>query len=322
MNGHEPISLCIVTPCYNEALLVEQFLSTLQQELERIPGARYRIIVVDDGSDDGTLAIVNRLATADPRIAVYSLSRNFGHQIALSAGLDVAEGDAIVLMDSDLQHPPAVVREMVELWRTSGADVISGIRRRTGDASLFKRWSAGMFYWLINRLSETPVVSGAADFCLLSARAQRALHAMPERHRFLRGMISWIGFERRVVEFDAPSRPGGTSKYTMVKMLGLAMDAILSFSATPMKIATRVGAATAAIGGAYLLYALISYLVRGDLERGWASLIAAVLILGGIQLLFLGLMGEYVVRLFDEAKRRPLYVLKQVPPAESGYERT
>jgi len=315
-NPVDDFSLCIVTPCFNEVAIIEQFLTALRSALDSVPGARYRIIVVDDGSIDGTLQVLNRLAAEDPRISVYSLSRNFGHQIALTAGLDVAEGDAILLMDSDLQHPPAVARAMVEEWRASGADIISAVRRSTDDASLFKRWSGSFFYWLINRMSETPILPGAADFCLLSARAHRALRAMPERHRFLRGMISWIGFERRLVEYDAPPRPGGHSKYTILKMAGLAMDAILSFSATPMKVATRLGAMAAAIGAGYLVYALARYFVLGDLERGWGSLMGAILIIGGIQLLFLGLMGEYLVRLFDEAKRRPLYVFKQVPPVE------
>ena len=314
MDGPGDFSLCVVTPCFNEASLIEQFLVTLRAELDRLPSARYRIVVVDDGSADGTLQILNRLAAADSRISVYSLSRNFGHQIALTAGLDVAEGDAILLMDSDLQHPPETARRMVEVWRKTHVDVISAIRRTTDDASLFKRWSASLFYWLINRLSETPIIPGAADFCLISARAHRALCAMPERHRFLRGMIAWIGFNRQVIEYDAPPRLSGESKYTIFKMVGLATDAILSFSSTPMKIATRVGAAAAVIGGGYLLYAFGRYFVVGDLERGWGSLMGAVLIIGGIQLLFLGLMGEYLVRLFDEAKRRPLYLFKQMPP--------
>jgi dolichol-phosphate mannosyltransferase len=318
MDDPSGFSLCVVAPCYNEVSVIERFLSTLRAKLDRIPDGCYRIVIVDDGSTDGTLEILNQLAATDARLEVYSLSRNFGHQIALSAGLDVAHGDAILLMDSDLQHPPEVACEMVRLWRSSGADVISAVRRTTSDASLFKRWSGRMFYALINAMSETPIMAGAADFCLLSARAHRALCAMPERHRFLRGMISWIGFERAVVEYDAPARQGGESKYTPLKMAGLAMDAIVSFSATPMKMATRLGAAAAVAGGAYLLFALWRYLAVGDLERGWGSLIGAVLILGGIQLLFLGLMGEYLVRLFDEAKRRPLYLFKQTPATKAA----
>jgi dolichol-phosphate mannosyltransferase len=313
MDDPSGFSVCVVAPCYNEVSVIERFLAALRACLDRIPGARYRIVIVDDGSTDGTLRILNELAAGDARLEVYALSRNFGHQIALSAGIDVAQGDAILLMDSDLQHPPDVAREMVARWRTSGVDVISAVRRTTSDASLFKRWSARVFYSLINRMSEIPITPGVADFCLLSARAHRALRAMPERHRFLRGMISWIGFERAVVEYDAPPRPGGESKYTFLKMVALAMDAILSFSATPMKMATRAGALAAVAGGAYLLFALARYLLVGDLERGWGSLISAVLILGGFQLLFLGLMGEYLVRLFDEAKRRPLYLFKQTP---------
>jgi polyisoprenyl-phosphate glycosyltransferase len=198
------------------------------------------------------------------------------------------------------------------LWRR-GFDVVSAVREGNGDASWFKRVTAGVFYRLINHFSETPIVPGAADFCLLSARAHAALAAMPERHRFLRGMVSWIGFDRAYVPFTAPPRAAGRSQYTTFKMVGLALDALLSFSAAPMRMATRLGLALLLPGTLYFLYILARYLVMDDFVRGWGSLIGTLMIIGGIQLVFIGMVGEYLARIFEESKRRPLYFFKQVP---------
>lgn len=310
-------SLCVVTPCFNEGEVIERFHTALVEALGTLD---FVVIYVDDGSSDNTLEILNRIAAADRRARVFSLSRNFGHQIALSAGLDVADADAVVLLDSDLQHPPSLIPEMLRLWQQDGCDVVSAVRRSSDGASWFKRWSASGFYWLINRLSDTPIVSGGADFCLLSRRAHRALLAMPERHRFLRGMVAWIGFRRTNILFDAPQRVGGKPKYTVFKSMGLAWDAILSFSSTPMRLAVRVGAGVSAVGSLYLAYVLARYFIYQDLERGWGSLMAVLLVMSGTNLMFIGLMGEYVVRVFEEAKRRPLYFFKQDPRNGSPFE--
>ena len=251
---------------------------------------------VDDGSTDTTLERLNRLAVADERLRVYSLSRNCGHQIALSAGLDVTIGSAVVMMDADLQHPPALIPEMIALWRR-GFDVVSAVREETADATWFKNATAKTFYWLINRFGETTIVPGAADFCLLSARAHRAVCAMPERHRFLRGMVSWIGFNRAYLPFQAPRRPAGESKYTTFKMLSLAIDALFSFSAAPMRMATRLGLALLVPGALYFLYIVVRYVALDDFVRGWGSLIGTLMIIGGIQLIFIGMVGE-LARIF------------------------
>lgn len=303
-------SVCVVTPCFNEAEVVGAFYQELVKALE---GVDFNAIFVDDGSRDDTLQILNEIAARDHRVQVFSLSRNFGHQIALSAGLDVADGDAVVLLDSDLQHPPSLIPEMIRLWQEGGYDVVSAVRRNTDGASVFKRWSASLFYWLINRLSDTAITAGVADFCLLSQRAHRALQSMPERHRFLRGMVAWIGFPRATVAFDAPTRIAGRPKYTVFKSMALAWDAILSFSSTPMRLAVRAGAVAGATGALYLAYVMVRYIVYQDLERGWGSLMAVLLLMGGANLMFVGLMGEYVVRVFEEAKHRPLYFFKQDP---------
>ncbi len=303
--------LSVVVPCFNEAVGIDRFHADLAAALDRLP-LSWHVYFIDDGSTDGTLERLNALAKGDRRVRVYSLSRNFGHQVALSAGLDVTDGTAVLMMDADLQHPPAIVPEMVAQWR-AGADVVSAVRRETADATWFKRASARLFYWLINRLGDTPIVPGAADFCLLSTRAHAALCAMPERHRFLRGMVSWIGFTRVFVPFEAPERSAGTSKYTPLKMTALAADALLSFSAAPMRLASRMGVALLAPGAVYFIYILFRYVTMNDFVRGWGSLIGTLLVIGGIQLIFIGLVGEYLARIFEESKRRPLYFFKQTP---------
>jgi polyisoprenyl-phosphate glycosyltransferase len=303
--------LTVIVPCFNEAEVVHRFCSELVDVLGPLD-LQWQICFVDDGSTDATLDRLNEIAARDDRIAVYSLSRNFGHQIALSAGLDVTAGSAVVMMDADLQHPPGLIPEMVALWR-SGYDVVSAVRRDTEDATWFKRVTANTFYRLINRFGETPIVPGAADFCLLSVRAHQAICAMPERHRFLRGMVSWIGFNRTYVPFQAPRRTAGESKYTTLKMLSLAIDALFSFSAAPMRMATRCGLALLVPGALYFLYILLRYVALDDFVRGWGSLIGTLMIIGGVQLIFIGMVGEYLARIFEESKHRPLYFFKQTP---------
>jgi len=314
-------TLTVVVPCYNEAAGIEAFYRQVRDVLDGIPRLSGRIVFVDDGSTDGTLEKLNALALCDPAVDVYSLSRNFGHQIALSAGLDVARGDAVVMMDSDLQHPPSLIPEFVRQWH-SGFDIVSAVRNTTSGASVLKRATATAFYWLINGLSDVEIIPGAADFCLLSRRAHEALLSMPEHHRFLRGMVSWIGFPRVCIPFDAPARAAGASKYTLFKMMGFAIDALLSFSAAPMRIASRMGMLLVLPGLAYLVYIVYRYFMVGDTVPGWGSTVCVLLIVGGMQLVFIGLIGEYLSRIFEETKNRPLYVLKQRPPtAIAGSER-
>jgi len=297
-------TLCAVSPCYNEAAGIRASHAELRRVLGTLPDLDQRIVLVDDGSADETLRVLNEIAAADPRVRVYSLSRNFGHQVALTAGCDVARGDVFVLMDSDLQHPPELIPAMVERWR-AGADVVSAVRKRTADASFFKRVTARLFYGLINAVSETHVVPDAADFVLLSAKARAALVHMPERHRFLRGMVSWIGFRRELIEYVAPARQAGESSYTLRKMLGLATDAL--FSSAPVRLATRLGLGVVGLGILYLVYIVYSLVVHPErIVPGWTSLIGVVLILSGVQIVFIGVIGEYIARIFDEAKGRPL----------------
>ena len=212
--------LCIVSPCYNEEEVIEAFVVRLLEVLRGVPGITWEILLVDDGSTDGTLERVNLLAAKEPTLSAISFSRNFGHQIALSAGLDAARGDAILMMDSDLQHPPDLIPEMVRLWKDENYDIVSAVREASPGASRLKNATSMLFYTMINLISNTRIEPGAADFCLLSRRAHRALSSMPERHRFLRGMVSWIGFRRTYLPFQAHVRAAGRSKYTWAKMIG------------------------------------------------------------------------------------------------------
>jgi len=315
-----PLTLCVISPCYNEAAGIRQFHAALRAVLDAQPGLDSTIVFVDDGSTDATLPALDALAAADPRVRVYALSRNFGHQVALTAGFDVAEGDALVLMDSDLQHPPELIPRMIEKWR-AGADVVSAIQLRTEDASAFKRMSARAFYGLINRISDTRIVPDAADFVLLSADAHRALRRMPERHRFLRGMVSWIGFRREFVEYRAPARGAGESSYTFRRMIRLAADALFSFSTAPVRLATRVGLTAVACGVLYFAFIVYTAFAHPDrVQPGWSSIISVVLILGGVQIVFIGVIGEYIARIFEETKHRPLYFFKQQPPPRAARE--
>ena len=307
-------TLCVVAPCCNEADGIRQFYEQLRQMLAALPGSRHRIVLVDDGSSDATPQILEDLAREDPAVHVLTLSRNFGHQIALTAGLDAADGDAVIMMDSDLQHPPSLIPQMVARWR-DGADIVSAIRQATQGASWWKNATSGLFYRLINLLSDTYIVPGAADFCLLSRRAHRALLAVRERQRFLRGIVSWIGFNRTFIPFEAPPRFAGKTSYSLTKMIRLAMTAVVSFSSAPLRMATRLGLVLSAAGFVYLAYILIAWLVLEQIQPGWTSTICVILILGGVQLVFMGLLGEYLAVVYEEAKQRPLYLLKE-PAAE------
>ena len=230
--------ISVVVPCYNESEVIGIFYRALRPVLESLADVDHEIVFVDDGSSDDTLAQLNTIAQGDPGVRVCSLSRNFGHQITLTAGLDFAEGDAVIMMDSDLQHPPSLIPALVARWR-EGADIVSAVRQRTEGESWFKGATSRGFYTLLNALSGTKVPPGAADFCLITARVRQALIDMPERHRFLRGMISWVGFRRVLVPYEAPPRAAGKTKYSLVKMVGLALDAVFSFSAEPLRLALR-----------------------------------------------------------------------------------
>jgi glycosyltransferase involved in cell wall biosynthesis len=269
----------------------------------------FELIVVDDGSRDRTAGIVAGLAAIDPRVKLLRLSRNWGHQTALTAGLDRASGDAVVCLDGDLQDPPEVIGELLERWR-AGADVVYAVRRSRAGESRFKLSSARWFYRTLGRLSDTPVQADAGDFRLLDRRALDAVLAMRERNRYLRGMTVWVGYDQASVAYDREARTAGSTKYTVRRMLRFSFDAITSFSHAPLQVATLLGFCFAGI--AFLgMPVAIGLRIGGLFVPGIASVLLAVLLLGGIQLIAVGLIGEYVSRIYDEVKARPLYLVAE-----------
>ncbi|HEX5386592.1 MAG TPA: glycosyltransferase family 2 protein [Gemmatimonadales bacterium] len=308
--------LTVVVPCYNEEAVIEETHRRLSRVLRALPDLGYEILYVDDGSSDATGAILERLAASDPHVRVLAFSRNFGHQIAVTGGVEHAAGDAVVLIDADLQDPPEVIAEMVERWR-EGYDVAYGVRTDREGESKFKRATASAFYRLMSRLTETEIPLDTGDFRLMDRRVVDALIAMPERDRFVRGLVSWAGYRQVAVPYGRAARFAGTSKYPVGKMIRFAMDGIASFSVKPLTVATYAGFVVSLMAVFGIVYAVILRLFTTIFVPGWTALFIAVLFLGGVQLISLGIMGEYVGRIYGESKRRPLYLLRE----RLGFER-
>ena len=302
--------LSVVVPCYNEEAVLRATHERLTSVLAGMSTIEYELIFVNDGSRDDTQLILTQLQLVDPHMRVLLLSRNFGHQIAVTAGLEEAAGDAVVIIDADLQDPPEVIPQMVGLWR-DGNDVVYGVRIERPGESAFKLWTAKVFYRLINRLSETKMPFDAGDFRLLDRRVVEVVNAMPERARFLRGMVSWAGFRQVELPYERAARHAGESKYPLRKMVHFAMDGIISFSLVPLKLAIWMGFLSIWIAVAGIIVAIVDRLLDKHLTRGWASLFVAVLFMGGVQLLSLGIIGEYLGRIYTEVKRRPLYAVQE-----------
>ncbi|QUV87789.1 MULTISPECIES: glycosyltransferase family 2 protein [Chloracidobacterium] len=301
--------LSIVAPCFNEAEGLEAFHTALTTAVASLP-YDVEIIYVDDGSTDATPQVLARLRARDARVKTLTFSRNFGHQAALLAGLDAARGAAVITLDSDLQHPPELIPELVRAWE-QGADIVYTVRRETADASFGKRLTSRLFYRLLNWGSGTPIIPGAADFRLMSRLAVNSFCAMRETHRFNRGLVSWLGFRTAAVPFDAPARFAGESKYSLTRMLRFAVHGLVSFSVWPLRMATLLGFGMAAFAALYIVYALYVFFVLRWTVPGWTSTLVTVLLIGGVQLISLGLVGEYVGKIYEEVKRRPLYVVRE-----------
>jgi dolichol-phosphate mannosyltransferase len=313
----ESLKISIVVPVYNEAGVLEQTHVLLAAALDALP-YECELIYVDDGSSDGTAAELEALAARDGRITALLLSRNFGHQAALTAGLDQASGDVVISMDADGQHPPEMLAEMIELVR-QGYDIVQAQRIESDTSFSFKRFTSNAFYSLLNRISGTHVEPGAADFRALSRQALQALKSMPEYHRFLRGMIAWMGYKSVILPYHEPKRVAGKSKYSLGKMLRLASDAIFSFSLMPLYIGLSAGGLFLVLALAQILYVLLLWL-NGQYERivpGWSSLMAVMLIASGIIMILLGFIGVYVGYIFQQVKGRPVYLLKNKPKPDA-----
>jgi glycosyltransferase involved in cell wall biosynthesis len=303
--------ISIVVPCYNEQEVFAESYKRLTETFSKLDSSlyQYEIVFVNDGSKDNTLDQIREVVKTDSHVKAISFARNFGHQIAITAGLDNCIGDAAVVIDADLQDPPIVILEMIEKWE-QGFDVIFGKRRERAGESAFKLLTAKWFYRFINRLSDVDIPLDTGDFRLMDRKALDQFLKMRETYRFVRGMVAWIGFNQTFVEYDREVRFAGSTKYPLKKMLRLASDAILSFSNTPLKIATFVGFITSIVAFIGIIYSLYMRLFTNDFVEGWTLLMISVLLIGGIILLVLGIIGEYVGRIYGEIKQRPLYIIK------------
>lgn len=305
-----PPTYSLVVPIFNEEAVIPVLLRRLDALIEAFD-AEAEVIVVDDGSSDTSAIVIEAKARADKRYRLIKLSRNFGHQIAITVGLDYAAGRAVIVMDADLQDPPEVVLEMVAKWK-EGYDVVSAERASRQGESRFKRTTAHLFYRLMGRLGGVSMARNAGDFRLVDRRALDCFLAMPERDRFVRGMFAWIGFRQATVAFDRPPRAAGISKYSLSKMIGLAANGIISFSDAPLRLALWAGAGVSALAFVYGLSVIGRWALSDpSLERGWSSTIVAVAALGGANMLMTGVIGLYVGRIYAEAKGRPLYIVER-----------
>lgn len=298
----------IVIPVLNEAENIPLLLDQLNSATKKLPYS-FEFIFIDDGSKDSTYHILQSAQKKDARVKALSFSRNFGHQAALTAGLNYAQGSAVITMDGDLQHPPSLIPALLERWR-SGNDIVFTIREETADESFLKKLTSRLFYRIINSFSDTQVQPFAADFRLLDRKVVDSLKTIEERDRFLRGLISWVGFSSAGVNYKADARIAGTSKYTTKKMIRLALDGIISFSAAPLHLVTYMGIIVSFFSFLYGAYSVYAYFFTDRTIPGWTSILVAVLFLGGAQLISIGVLGEYLIRVYNESKGRPLYIIK------------
>jgi dolichol-phosphate mannosyltransferase len=299
----------IVAPVFNEEETVPHFYQRIVDVMESL-SEPFEIVLINDGSRDGSYAVMKQLHQQDPRVRVVDFSRNFGHQIAISAGLDHARGDAVVIIDSDLQDPPEVILQLIAAWK-NGAEMVYAQRSKRSGETHFKLWTAAAFYRLIERITSINIPRNTGDFRLLDRQVVKALVAMREQHRFMRGLSVWVGFRQEAVQYERHERFAGTTKYPLRKMLRFSLDAITSFSHVPLQLATTFGFILAGISLIGIIIAIILRLFT-DAIVGQASTLILVLFLGGIQLIFLGIIGEYLGRIYDEVRSRPLYIVREL----------
>ena len=309
------VALSIVVPCVNEEACLAELHDRLRAAAASAVGDDYEIVLVNDGSKDGSWAMMGAMAARDPHVVAVNLSRNHGHQLALTAGLDLSRGDEVLIIDADLQDPPELLQQMLKVMDEEHADVVYGVRKSRSGETAFKRATAHGFYRLLSRATEVDIPLDAGDFRLMSRRALDALLAMPEQARFVRGMVAWIGFKQVAFPYNRQQRFAGETKYPLKKMMRFALDALTGFSSAPLKLASHAGLWLSF--GSVLLILYIAYAwASGRSIQGWTSLMLIVVILGAIQMFVLALMGEYIGRLYNESKRRPLYIVQEVAGGE------
>ncbi len=313
MKPTDPL-LSIIVPVFNEEAVIPPFYERLRKVVHSQDGG-YEIIFVNDGSTDRSMEELLKLRQSDPRIKIIEFSRNFGHQMAITAGLDYTRGRAVIIMDGDLQHPPEVIPKLIQKWK-EGFELVYTVRKETKEASYFKNLSATIFYSLINKIGDIHVQKHGADFRLVDRKVLENLKLLRERSRFMRGLFNWVGYSQTGVEFEADVRYAGTTKYSLKKMILFALDGITSFSSFPLRISTYFGLAVSTISFLYAAFAVYARLFTNIALPGWTSILVAVLFLGGVQLITIGLLGEYIGRIYNEVKQRPLYIIvkRSSPP--------
>ncbi len=303
--------ISVTAPVFNEIELLPEFYRRIRAVMEEM-GEAWELVLVDDGSSDGSTDVIRELANEDDRVRPVIFARNFGHQVAITAGLDFSRGDAVVIMDSDLQDPPEVIPDLVAKWR-EGFEVVHAVRAEREGETAFKKLTAAIFYRLINRITDVDIPLDTGDFRLLDRKAADTLRTMRERHRFPRGMAAWVGFNQVGVQYKRAARTAGETKYPFRKMLRLAINAITGFSYFPLQIATYLGFFSAGLSALAIPVVIILRLAGNEAFFGQATTLIAVLFLGGVQLISLGILGEYLGRIYDEAKGRPLYIVREAP---------
>ncbi|SAL38896.1 glycosyltransferase family 2 protein [Caballeronia humi] len=305
-----PDIISLVVPFYNEEDVIDEFFATVRPVLDAVPDSDYEIVCVNDGSRDLTLEKLLKYSIGDRRIKVVDLSRNFGKEAALTAGLDHARGDAVIPLDADLQDPPHLIPRLIEKWR-DGFDVVIAIRSERLTDSYAKRSTASWFYRVHNAISDVKIPGNAGDFRLMSRQAVDALKLLPENHRFMKGLFAWIGFETASIEYVRQPRAAGTTKFSGWKLWNFALEGVTSFSTLPLRVWTYIGGLTAAFAFVLAAYLILRTVIRGVDVPGYASIFTAVLFLGGMQLVGIGVIGEYVGRIYSETKRRPVYIVRK-----------
>ena len=301
--------LSVVVPAYNEEAVLTQFHERLKAVLAQLP-LDHEIIYVNDGSRDRTLTILEELHAKDASIGVINLSRNFGKEAAMTAGLDLAHGDAAVVIDADLQDPPELIAEFVRIWREEGYDVVYATRESRAGESWVKRSTASAFYWVMSKVSDVSIPRDTGDFRLMSRRALDALKGLREHHRFMKGLFAWVGFPSKAVLYERDPRFAGETKWNYLKLWNFSLEGITGFSIAPLKIATYLGLLISIFAAILGTQIILETLLYGADVPGYPSLFSAVLFFGGVQLFFLGIIGEYLGRVFNESKRRPLYLIQ------------
>ncbi len=310
-------ALSIVVPCYNEQECLAALHDRLSKAAREAAGGDYELVLVNDGSTDRSWQIMRDLAAADPRLVAVNLSRNHGHQLALTAGLDLCRGDSILIIDADLQDPPELLGEMLQVMASDDADVVYGVRIARSGETPFKRATAHAFYRMLARATEVDIPLDAGDFRLISRRALDALLAMPEQARFIRGMVAWIGFRQVPFAYKRDERFAGTTKYPLRKMIRFALDALTGFSSAPLKLASHAGL-WLSVGSLLVMLYIFAGWLSGRAIPGWTSLMLVVVVIGAVQMFVLGLMGEYIGRLYSQAKQRPLYIVQEIAGRDGG----